>query len=237
MNREWIRERLDYFKALCEAYELQARTTTEYSYKQRESSAEMETAEPTVRQILKRLHPELAQSELRPMYTGGVSEALRAIRHALGILHDQDEWKANLAPDAPSLVADHFYPRIWGAAEGSWDTGRYRVAVEQAAVALSVHIAAKAKSHLTERELVNEVLAQSAPPPGKTRLHMPGDKASRTWRSRQDGLHHLAQGAFAGIRNIAAHDEQEWPEQVALEHLAVLSVVARWADEAEVVTA
>jgi hypothetical protein len=67
------------------------------------------------------------------------------------------------------------------------------------------------------------------------RLHLPGDKNSKTWRSRQEGLHLVAQGAFAGIRNVAAHTEAEWTEQVALEHLAVLSVVARWADETEVV--
>jgi hypothetical protein len=32
-------------------------------------------------------------------------------------------------------------------------------------------------------------------------------------------------------RNIAAHTTEEWPEQIALEMLAVLSTVARWADD------
>lgn len=32
-----------------------------------------------------------------------------------------------------------------------------------------------------------------------------------------------------------AHTDDEWTEQVALEHLAVLSVVARWTDETELV--
>jgi len=45
----------------------------------------------------------------------------------------------------------------------------------------------------------------------------------------------VAQGAFAGIRNVATHTKDEWTEQVALEHLAVLSVLARWADETELV--
>jgi hypothetical protein len=65
------------------------------------------------------------------------------------------------------------------------------------------------------------------------RLYLPGDKASKTWRSRQEGLHLLAQGAFAGIRNVATHTGDEWSEQVALEQLAVLSVVALWGDETE----
>lgn len=161
----------------------------------------------------------------------------RALQQALGILRDREEWQVNLAPDAPALIADQFHTRIWAAASALWDTGMYRVAVGQAAVALSAHIASKAHSNLTERELVNEVFAPSDPPQGRTRLHVPGDKASRSRRSRQDGLHHLAQGAFAGIRNIATHDEDEWPEQVALEQLAVLSVVARWTDETELVSA
>ena len=69
------------------------------------------------------------------------------------------------------------------------------------------------------------------------RLHLPGDKASRDWKSRQEGLHLLAQGAFAGIRNPATHSGDEWTEQEVLEHIAVLFVVARWSDETEPVTA
>jgi hypothetical protein len=138
-------EKLEQFKALCEAYEHESRRTADYTDRQRELGAEMSTLQPTVREILKRLDPELAAAELRPMHLTGVSEALDAIRQALGILRDQDEWKANLAPDAPSLVADQFHPRIWAAASALWDTGQYRVAVGQAAVALSAHIASKAR--------------------------------------------------------------------------------------------
>jgi hypothetical protein len=53
------------------------------------------------------------------------------------------------------------------------------------------------------------------------RLHLPGDNASRDWKSRQEGT----------------HSGDEWTEQEVLEHLAVLSVVARWSDETEPVTA
>jgi hypothetical protein len=125
---------------------------------------------------------------------------------------------------------------VWEAASAIWDTGIYRVAVEQAAGSLSAHIAKKAESSLTERELVTQVFSPSAPGPNQVRLHMPGNKTSKTWKSRQEGLHFIAQGAFAGIRNVATHTSDEWSEQVALEHLAVLSVVARWTDETERVT-
>ena len=106
----------------------------------------------------------------------------------------------------------------------------------QATVSLSELIAKKAASPLSDRDLVNQVFPSSDPGPGQVRLHFAGDKSNRTWRSRQNGLHLIAQGVFAGIRNVAAHTEAEWSEQVALEHLAVLSLVARWADETEVIT-
>jgi hypothetical protein len=42
--------------------------------------------------------------------------------------------------------------------------------------------------------------------------------------------------AFAGIRDVVAHSVAAgWSQQEALEYLAVLSVVARWVDETEVV--
>jgi hypothetical protein len=167
----------------------------------------------------------------------GTSRARQAVEQAFGFLHGQDEWNAKLAPDAPSLIADQFHPEVWGAASAIWVTGQFRVAVQQACVSLSAHIASMAGSSLAERELVQLVFKPDHPGNGHVRLHLPGDKASRTWRSRQEGLHFMAQGAFAGIRNVATHTDDEWTEQVALEHLAVLSVVARWTDETELVTA
>lgn len=167
----------------------------------------------------------------------GTSRPRRAVEQALGILRDQDEWKENLAPDAPSLIADQFQPNVWKSASAIWDTGQYRVAVQQACVSLSAHIAAKAaRSPLSERALAAQVFSPKEPSEGQVRLHMPGDKTTDNWRSRQEGLHLLAQGAFAGIRNVATHTDDEWTEQVALEHLAVLSVVAWWTDETELVT-
>jgi hypothetical protein len=222
MNREWMREKLEAFKETCEAYEFD-RTDSIWE--------RMTVQMPTVREVLKRLDPALATEVKQPDHLLGTSGMISAVQEGLGILRDQDEWAANLAPDAPSLVADQFHPHVWSPAAALWDTGQYRVAVEQAAVALSAHIAAKIGSSLTERSLVAQVFSAKEPNAGQARLHFPGDKSGDTWRSRQEGLQLLAQGVFAGIRNVAAHTDDKWTEQVALEHLAVLSVVARWADE------
>jgi Protein of unknown function (Hypoth_ymh) len=237
MNREWMRERLESFKALCEEYDLEGRRVryTDYTDRHRAITDEMSSQMPTVREILTRLDSALVEHVELPTDTDGASGSLRAVQQGLGILRDRDEWAANLAPDAPSLIADQFHPHVWAAASPLWDTGQYRVAVGHAAESLSAHIAKKAASPLSERELVAQVFSPGEPGPGQVRLHLAGDKSSKTWKSRQDGLHLIAQGAFAGIRNVAMHTGDEWPEQVALEHLAVLSVVARWADETEVI--
>jgi uncharacterized protein (TIGR02391 family) len=225
------------FKALCEEYDQEGRRTSDYTDRQRALSDEMASQTPTVQEILKHLDPALAQQIKEPLHIGGASDSLRAVQKGLGILRDQDEWATHLTPDSPSVLADRFHQHVWAAASALWDTGQYRVAVGQASVSLGAHIAKKAGSSLTDRELVAQVFSPSGPGPGQVRLHVPGDTSSRTWKSRQEGLHLVAQGVFAGIRNVAAHTEDEWSEQVALEHLAVLSVVARWADETAVVSA
>jgi hypothetical protein len=231
-----MRERLERFKALCEAYDQENRQSSYNSTpRTRQLNSQINAEIPTVREIIKNLDPELVGDITEPQHMYGTARARSAVERALGILRDQAEWRARLAPDAPSVIADQFHPSVWNAASAIWDTGQFRVAVQQAAVSLSAHIAAKAISSLTERELVQLVLKADAPGPGQTRLHLPGDKTTRTWRSRQDGLHLMAQGAFAGIRNVATHTSDEWTEQIALEHLAVLSVVARWTDETELV--
>jgi hypothetical protein len=236
MNREWMRARLTVYKDLLETWDREDKAARHGGApKTGDITSQINIAIPTVRKIVSLLDPDLVKEITPPMAMYGVSSARKAVEQALGILRDQEEWEVNLGPDSPSLIANQFHPSVWTAASAIWDTGQYRVAVQQGAVSLSAHIAAKVSSSLTERELVQLVFSPAAPSPGQTRLHYSGDKSSKIWKSRQEGLHLLAQGAFAGIRNVATHTGDEWTEQVALEHLAVLSVVARWADETQVV--
>lgn len=230
-----MQERLKQYLVLCERYESAERGAgyANYTDSMRAIEHEAETLQPTVERILRALDPKLLEG-LLPLGYGSPNIDSR-IRQALGVLRDQDEWARRLAPDAPSLAADGMHPLMWSAASPVWGTGQFRVAVQQAAVALSASIKKRADSPLSDRELVQQVFAPDPPKDGQVRLHLAGDRSDRSWQSKQQGLHLLSQGAFAGIRNVAAHDEEEWTEQQALEHLAVLSVVARWADEAGVV--
>ena len=50
----------------------------------------------------------------------------------------------------------------------------------------------------------------------------------------QRGARALAEGIYAGIRNPFNHESpHDIDEQVALEYLAALSILARWVDESE----
>jgi hypothetical protein len=86
------------------------------------------------------------------------------------------------------------------------------VAVAQAALALSLHIRTRSDSKLTDGKLVADVLSPEPPKAGFVRLQFPGDRTDETWRSRQRGLHMLAQGAYAGIRNVSAHADEPFSE-------------------------
>jgi len=236
VDTDWMRERLQGFLDLCEAYARGYRQSGyEYNDGVRELDHRAEQEEPTVRQILRALDPALDDGFVGIGYD--TSNAERRVRQALGVLRDRDEWKVRLAPDAPSLTADEMHPVIWAAAAPVWETGQYKTAAQSAAVSLSAHVKARVGSHLNDRELMQQVFSHDPPKGGQVRLHFPGDPADKNWLSRQQGLHLVAQGAFAGIRNIAVHDETPWAEHEALEHLAVLSVVARWADLTEERTA
>jgi hypothetical protein len=77
--------------------------------------------------------------------------------------------------------------RTSGRPRRPYGTGQYRVAVGQARVSLSAHIAKKAGSSLTERELVAQVFSPNQLGSNQVRLHLPGDKSTKTWKSRQEG--------------------------------------------------
>lgn len=236
MNQEWARANLAQFRWLCERYQQARAGETEASWDQVQSLADAITElSPTVRRIARELDPALVEAVHGPTSESGVEEPMEAVLLALGTLKGMEEWEANIGPDGPVLVADQLHERIWRSASAVWSIGQYRVAVAQATLGLSGHIAHQARSQMTEGALVKHVFSPNEPGENQVRLHLPGDKSADTWKSRQQGLHLLAQGAFAGIRNVATHTEEEWPEQVALERLAVLSVIARWTDETELV--
>ena len=240
MVGEWVRAKLEKFLASCEEYRrLQARIPPGRYWDEdlmRPITNAVEEQLPTVRRIIDVLDPSLLSDDfgVSSLY-GGLSATETTTRKALAVLRDQDEWKERLAPDGPSFAANGLHQWVWGDAAQFWQAGQFEAAVEYSAKSLNAHIQQKSRMSIADRELASEVFSSRASPK-HARLWLPGPRDTDGWKSRQDGLHLLAMGAFAGIRNVVAHSVTTgWSQQEALEYLAVLSVVARWVEETEVV--
>ncbi|MFF0911851.1 TIGR02391 family protein [Microbacterium enclense] len=234
MDIEWATGKLEKYLTLCRQVTDSVAPGEYWNDRAGALNHEAELMLSTVERIVRETNPTDTEPLLPPSYRSSDDSELR-VRRALGALRDRQDVDRHLASDSPELIADKLHPTIWSAAAVIWDTGEYRVAVAQAALSLAMHIKARAKSKLTDRKLMQDVFGLEPPKPGAIRLHFPGDASDESWRSRQSGLHLIAQGAFAGIRNISAHEDEPWTEHVAIEYLAVLSVVARWSDETETV--
>jgi len=225
----WAEQKLvDYLK-LCDAVREAVPRGEIWNDRAMALNREAELMLATVEKILRSVDPTDTDKLFPPSYSTENGE--HRVRRALGGIRDLAEVEARLSPDSPELIADELHPTVWRSASVTWDTGQYRVAVGQAALALATQIKARARSKLNDRKLMQEVFAPEHPKSGMIRLHFLGDREDDTWRSRQQGLHLLAQGAYAGIRNVSVHEEGELSQQQALEYLAVLSVIARWFEE------
>ncbi|WP_343241893.1 MULTISPECIES: TIGR02391 family protein [unclassified Streptomyces] len=232
MDRNWMRQQLEAFDNLAMRYE---NSTRPGDYIGDEALLEqLHRAEPTVKQVLRRLDPQLAQ-EINVDAMAGETHARNQVQRGLGILTDMDEWEARLAPDAPALPADQFHPWVWDAARTFWDSQHYRAAVHAAASAINAHLQAKlGRRDVADDKLVQEAFSDKPAEPGKPRLRVPGDATTPTVQSRQRGALQLGLGSFFAIRNPAAHETGEWTEQESLEQLATLSVLARLIDSCQV---
>ena len=131
-----MRERLEKYLEVCDQYhEIFRRASYNYTPALRPYEEESQGLEPTVLRIMEALDPDLTVDFLGLAYSD--TNAAQRTRAALGILRDLDELSTRLAPTTPSLSAETLHPTIWSAAATVWGTGEYKIAVGQAAVALS----------------------------------------------------------------------------------------------------
>ncbi|MFG3492448.1 TIGR02391 family protein [Streptomyces sp. NPDC047972] len=247
MDRDWMRERLEAFETLATEYlSLKERTTTlarslydrgptANDERAAELRARMFAAEPTVIKILECLDPQLT-TDVHLEKAGGPATARNQVRRALGVLADMDEWATRLTPDAPSLRADQFHPWVWDAARTFWESNHFRAAVHTAATSINAHLQDMlGRTDISEAKLIQEAFSENSPAPGRPRLRVPGDPNDPGVQTRQRGAMQIGAGAYSALRNPAAHEIGELPEQEALEQLATFSVLARLISQCEVV--
>ena len=130
-----------------------------------------------------------------------------------------------------AAVAAHLHPRIRDACYQLVVHDHYPSAVLKASIALRDLL--REKSGLIGPDF--DDLAGQALSPKSPRLVVT-DVTSDTGRSLQRGTMLLAQGVFAAMRNVVAHNDVSIPPAEALEMLATISLVARQIDAAHLTT-
>jgi Protein of unknown function (Hypoth_ymh) len=142
----------------------------------------------------------------------------------------------------PGFAPSQLHPLIWGAAADHWTTHQYRVAVREAAEALTVEWKTKlGRNDVDDTVFWQQTLSAGAPTPQTPKLAWPGDPADKTVKSMRGGLepmakalNQLATGLNLTVRNVTAHNRQELSEQEGLERLAAYSYLARLLDRCEI---
>lgn len=146
--------------------------------------------------------------------------------------------RAAQASDLPGFAPSQLHEIVWAAAAAHWTTHHYRVAVREAAEALTLHWRTKLnRMDIDGTPFWQQVLAGGPAKPGQPKLRWPGEDEDRTVKSMRTGLQpfavglkELATGTQLVVRNPATHSQIELSEQDGLERLATLSFLARMLD-------
>lgn len=237
METPWIIERLTAYLELLDEFDLVRYHTGEEAV-----TRELQMRERETQAIISATGARLPGHNLfmpTQRGDGATSTGRLFARQAIGWMQIKDELAQRLAPTAPTFPADKLHPWVWDQARGLWGTGRYAVAVGQAATGISTHVQFKVDRHdIQDTDLMNQVFSASAPEAGKPRLRYEPEDVSRSAQSIREGLGRYASGCYMVIRNPATHrPEDEMTEQEGLERLAALSLLARYVERCEVLTA
>lgn len=142
----------------------------------------------------------------------------------------------------PRFAPSQLHPLIWGAAAAHWTTHQYRVAVREAAEALTVDWKTKlGRTDVDDTVFWQQSLSVGEASAERPKLVWPGDPADKTTKSMRGGLEplakaltNLATGLNLTVRNVTTHTRHELSEQHALERLAAYSYLARLLDDCEI---
>jgi hypothetical protein len=153
-----------------------------------------------------------------------------------------DEADADSESAVPGFAPSELHAVIWSAAAAHWTTHQYRVAVREAAEALTVHWKGiLGRNDVDDTVFWQQTLSPGEPDSGKPKLAWPGDPTAKTNKSMRGGLEPLAQalknlatGLNLTVRNVTTHTRDELTEQEGMERLAAYSYFARLLDQCEI---
>jgi uncharacterized protein Ymh len=144
-----------------------------------------------------------------------------------------DDAEANSATDLPAFAPSQLHPTIWAAAAAHWTTHQYRVAVREAAEALTQEWKAKlGRTEPNATDFWSQTLSTGGPAtPERPKLVWPGPPGDKTANGIREGLGRLATGLNLTVRNVTTHTSDELTEQEGMERLAAYSYLARLLDQ------
>jgi Protein of unknown function (Hypoth_ymh) len=167
-------------------------------------------------------------------------DALEYVDRARGALDHHSTEQLIFEGSGPKLRADQLHPWVWDTARSAWESGHRRHSIQVAAT----RIDEETKVKLDRFDISGTSLGQqawSADPPSAeaARLRPTGFGAvgDKNYDSALSGARSLHAAVMNRVRNLATHSTAEIDEQIALEQLAALSLLARWIDDAEVIRA
>ena len=205
----------------------------------KQTYSQVHEALPLVLRIAARVDPEIAAA--LKVQTGGwpFYKVKDAAWQLAGLLDSMEEAERILGPVGPKLAAANLHPWIWNAAVNLWDDGHLREAarrgdgiVRQPPSGRFLGVPAKPSA----KDLVTQAFLTDPPTAGSPRLRLddyPDPSPSCT--SQHEGVRFFGMGCAQLIRNLATHGAQP-DEEIALEQLASLSLLARLVERAKVET-
>lgn len=146
------------------------------------------------------------------------------------------EIQTRLRSDVGSIIGETLHEWVWTAETArKWHKNEYVDAVTEAAKSVNERVQAKTgRDDIGETKLFQELYSDKPAGAGKPRLRF-GETNQVIERDRRFGAMQFSAGWFTAIRNVLSHSSGFQLEKYrALEYLAALSILARWAEEADV---
>lgn len=150
--------------------------------------------------------------------------------------------EAGAVDELPSFSPAFMHPVVWTGAAAHWTAHQYRVAVREAAEALTVHWKGRlGRNDVDDTPFWQQTLSSGPAEVGRPKLRWPGKSEDKTSKSMRGGLEPLAKslnglatGLNLTVRNVTTHTRDELSEQEAMERLAAYSFLARLLDQCDI---